>query len=149
MVAHYLRNTQEYTMIQRVKEAMEERAGRRGRKIDQGRRSVSGQYFDLACSIVGISQEEMARRAGVAASTLSRAFSGQLHARREKLLAWGDILLELCPAEDRELLLAMEAEMLHTLGLATREDEQQGIERLAYYQERVSEALAKRRAKKP
>jgi len=65
------------------------------------------------------------------------------------LLAWGDILLELCPAEDRELLLAMEAEMLHTLGLATREDEQQGIERLAYYQERVSEALAKRRAKKP
>jgi hypothetical protein len=43
----------------------------------------------------------------------------------------------------------MEAEMLHTLGLATREDEQQGIERLAYYQERVSEALAKRRAKKP
>jgi transcriptional regulator with XRE-family HTH domain len=124
---------------------MEERSSRRGRKIDQGRRSVSGQYFDLACSIVGISQEEMARRAGVAASTLSRAFSGQLHAKREKLLTWGDILLELCPPEDRELLLQMEAEMLHTLGHATRDDEQHGIEQLAYYQERVNEILARRR----
>jgi AraC-like DNA-binding protein len=56
-----------------------------------------GQYFDLACSIVGISQGEMARRAGVASSTLSRAFSGQFHVKREKLLAWEDILLELCP----------------------------------------------------
>ena len=110
---------------------------------------MSGQYFDLACSIVGISQEEMARRAGVAASTLSRAFSGQLHAKREKLLTWGDILLELCPAEDRELLLQMEAEMLHTLGHATRDDEQHGIEQLAYYQERVNEILARRRQGKP
>lgn len=107
---------------------------------------MAGQYFDLACSIVSISQEEMARRAGVAASTLSRAFSGQHHAKREKLLQWGDILLELCPMEDKELLLQMEAEMLHTLGLATREDERQGVERLAYYQERVNEALAKRRS---
>ncbi len=82
--------------------------------------------YDLACSIMGISQEEMTRRAGVASSTLSRAFSGQLHVKREKLLAWGDILLELSPPEDQDLLLAMEAEMLHTLGHATRDDEQRG-----------------------
>ena len=120
-----------------------ERPGR-GRPIDRGRRTVSGQYFDLACAIVGISQEEMARRVGVASSTLSRTFSGQLHDKRESLLAWGDMLLDLCPPEDQELLLAMEAEMLHALGHATREDEQRSIERLASYQKRVREVLAKR-----
>ena len=60
------------------------------------------------------------------------------------MLAWGDMLLELCPPEDRELLLAMEAEMLHALGHATRDDEQRSVERLASYQERVNEVLAKR-----
>jgi hypothetical protein len=39
------------------------------------------------------------------------------------------------PAEDRELLLAMEAEMLQTLGHATRDTELRGVERLAHYQE--------------
>lgn len=108
---------------------------------------MSGQYFDLACALAGTSQEEVARRADVAASTLSRGFSGQVRVKREKLLAWGDILLELCPEEDRELLLAMEREMLHTLGFATREDEQQGIDQLPHYQARVSEALESRRGK--
>jgi hypothetical protein len=117
---------------------------KRGRKIDQGRRNVSGSYFDLACAMVGVSQEEVARRAGVAASTLSRAFSGQLRVRREKLMAWGDIVLALCPPEDRELLSAMEAEMLHTLGHATREDEMRGVERLSYFQQRVAQVLAQR-----
>ena len=117
---------------------------RRGRKIAQGRRNVSGMYFDLACAIVGVSQEEVARRAGVAASTLSRAFSGQLRVRREKLMAWGAIVLELCPPEEKELLLAMEAEMLHTLGHATREDERRGVERLSYFQQRVTEVLTRR-----
>ena len=115
-----------------------------GRRIDRGQRSVSGKYFDLACSLVGASQEEIARRAAVASSTLSRAFSGQLHVKREKLLSWGDILLELCAEEDRGLLLEMEAEMLHTLGYATRDDEQRGEERLTYYQKRVSDLLAER-----
>jgi hypothetical protein len=110
---------------------------------------VSGIYFDLACAIVGVSQEEVARRAGVAASTLSRAFSGQLRVRREKLIAWGDIVLELCPQEDRELLLAMEAEMLHTLGHATREDERRGADRLSYFQQRVTEVLTRRQQNKP
>ena len=116
----------------------------RGRHIDRERRTVSGQYFDLACLVVGVSQEEVARRAHVAASTLSRGFSGQLHVKREKLLSWGDILLELCPSEDKDLLLAMEAEMLHTLGHATRDDEQRGLERLSYYQEIVKSLLEKR-----
>jgi transcriptional regulator with XRE-family HTH domain len=124
-----------------------ERPGR-GRRIDQGQRTVSGQYFDLACAVVGVSQEEVARRAGVAASTLSRGFSGKLRVRREKLLAWGDVLLELCPQEHRELLLEMEAEMLHTLGHATRDDEQRGVERLPYYKQRVNEVLAKRQQDK-
>ncbi len=115
-----------------------------GRPIDRSRRTVSGQYFDLACAIAGVSQEEVARRAGVKSSMLSRGFSGQVRVKREKLLAWGDILLELCPPEDRELLLSMEKQMLHTLGHATREDEQHGIELLAYYRDRVSEVLAKR-----
>jgi transcriptional regulator with XRE-family HTH domain len=110
---------------------------------------VSGQYFDLACAVVGVSQEEVARRAGVAASTLSRGFSGKLRVKREKLLTWGDVLLELCPPEDMDILLSMEAEMLHTLGHATRADEQQGVERLAYYQQRVNEILAKRRQDRP
>ena len=122
---------------------------RRGRKIEQGRRNVSGMYFDLACAIVGVSQEEVARRAGVAASTLSRAFSGQLRVRREKLIGWGAIVLELCPPEDRELLVAIEAEMMHTLGHATREDERRGMERLTSFQERVNEVLAKRQQRKP
>lgn len=126
---------------------MDVRPGR-GRHIDRSKRTVSGQYFDLACALVNVSQEEVARRADIAASTLSRGFSGQVRVKREKLLAWGDILLELCPPEDRELLLSMEAEMLHTLGHATREDEQRGIEQLTYYQGRVSEALAKRRSTK-
>ena len=121
-----------------------ERPGR-GRKIDKGRRNVSGIYFDLACAIVGVSQEEVARRAGVPASALSRAFSGQIRGKRKNLLAWGDILLDLCPEEDKDLLLAMEAEMLHTLGYATRDDEQRGVERLPYFQEHVNEVLAKRR----
>lgn len=125
-----------------------ERPGR-GRRIDRGQRTVSGQYFDLACAVVGVSQEEVARRAGVAASTLSRGFSGKLRVRREKLLAWGDILLELCPPEDKDLLLQMEAEMLHTLGHATRDDEQHGIEQLPYYRERVNEVLAKRQQGRP
>jgi len=125
-----------------------ERPGR-GRRIDRGQRTVSGQYFDLACAVVNVSQEEVARRAGVAASTLSRGFSGKLRVKREKLLAWGDILLELCPSEDKDLLLSMEAEMLHTLGHATRADEQQGVERLAYYQQRVNEVLARRRQDRP
>lgn len=119
----------------------------RGRRIERESRTVSGQYFDLACAMVGTSQEEVARRAGVAASTLSRGFSGQMNVRREKLLAWGEILLDLCPLEDRELLLAMEGEMLHTLGLATRSDEQLGVERLPYYQQRVSEVLKHRHEK--
>lgn len=123
---------------------MDERPGR-GRHIDRSKRNVSGQYFDLACALVGISQEELARRANIPASELSRGFSGKVRIKREKLLTWGDILLDLCPSEDRELLLAMEREMLHTLGHATREDEQQGIEQLDYYQGRVNEALAKRR----
>lgn len=122
---------------------MDGRPGR-GRPIDRSKRTVSGQYFDLACTLVNVSQEDVARRAGIAASTLSRGFSGQVRVKREKLLAWGDILLDLCPPEDRELLLAMEAEMLHTLGHSTREDEQRGIERLPSYQERVNEVLAKR-----
>lgn len=121
-----------------------ERPGR-GRRIDRERRTVAGQYFDLACAIVGVSQEEVARRAGVPASALSRAFSGQTRGKRERLLVWGDILLELCPEDDKELLLAMEAEMLHTLGYATRDDEQRGVERLSYFQERVNEVLARRR----
>ncbi|MGB8347125.1 MAG: helix-turn-helix transcriptional regulator [Ktedonobacteraceae bacterium] len=106
---------------------------------------MPGQYFDLACALVGISQEEVARRVGVAASTLSRGFSGKHGIKREKLLAWGDILLDLCPPENRDLLRAMEAEMLHTFGYATREDEQQGVNQLAYYQNQVNEVLAKRR----
>jgi len=106
-------------------------------------------YFDLACAIVGVSQEEVARRAGVAASTLSRAFSGQLRVRREQLILWGAIVLELCPEEDRELLVAMEAEMMHTLGHATREDERRGVERLTYFQNRVNEVLARRELRKP
>jgi hypothetical protein len=122
---------------------------RRGRKIDQGRRNVSGIYFDLACAIVGISQEEVARRAGVAASTLSRAFSGQLRVRREQLMSWGAIALDLCPEEDKELLLAMEAEMMHALGHATREDERHGVERLSYFQDRVNEVLVRRQQGKP
>lgn len=117
----------------------------RGRHIDRERRTVSGQYFDLACSIAGVSQEEVARRAGVAASTLSRGFSGQTNVKRDKLLAWGDILLALCPQEDQKLLLDMEAEMLHTLGLATREDERLGVERFPYYQQRVHELLMRRK----
>ena len=121
-----------------------ERPGR-GRRVDRSRRTVSGQYFDLACLLVGVSQEEMARRAGVAASTLSRGFSGQLGVSRDKILAWGDILLDLCPEEDKDLLLGMEKEMLHTLGHATRDDEQLGVERISYYQQRVNEVLAKRR----
>jgi transcriptional regulator with XRE-family HTH domain len=115
-----------------------------GKKIDQGQRTVSGQYFDLACALVGISQEEVARRVGVAASTLSRGFSGKHGIKREKLLAWGDYLLEICPPENRDLLRAMEAEMLHTLGYATREDEQQGVHQLTYYQNQVNDILAKR-----
>jgi transcriptional regulator with XRE-family HTH domain len=120
-----------------------ERPGR-GRKINWERRTVPGQYFDLACAIAGVSQEEVARQADVSASTLSRAFSGQTHVKRENLLAWGDILLKLCPQEDKELLLGMEAEMLHTLGHATRDDEKLGLERLPYYQKRVEEVLARR-----
>ncbi len=116
-----------------------------GRRIDRGQRSVSGKYFDLACSLVGVSQEEIARRAAVASSTLSRAFSGQLHVKREKLLIWGDILLELCPEEDQGLLLEMEAEMLHSLGHATRDDEQRGLERLPHYQQIIDGILAHRK----
>src|SRR5258708_37375579 len=99
---------------------------RRGRPMNRGARSVAGTYFDLACEIVGVSQEVVAKKAKVASSTLARAFSGQTHAKRENLLEWGKILLELCPPEDRHLLLAMEAEMLHTLGYATRPEEQKG-----------------------
>jgi len=118
-----------------------------GRKIDRERRTVPGKYFDLACALVGVSQEAMARRAGVAASTLSRGFSGQSKVQREKLLTWGDILLDLCPEQDKELLLQMEAEMLHALGLATRDDERRGAEQLPYYQQRVSEVLQHRQKK--
>lgn len=116
-----------------------------GRKIDWGKRTVSGQYFDLACAVASVSQEEVARRAGVAASTLSRGFSGQTRVDRDKLLAWGDILLELCPDEDKELLLLMEEEMLHTLGVSTRDEKQRGVEKLPYFQQRVGEILTKRR----
>ena len=119
----------------------------RGRHLDRERRTVSGRYFDLACAIVGTSQEEMARRAGVSASTLSRGFSGQSTIKRDKLLSWGDILLELCPEEDKELLLQMEAEMLHTLGHATRDDERRGAEQLPFYQQRVGEILKRRQEK--
>lgn len=115
---------------------------RRGRPMNRGTRSVAGTYFDLACEMVGVSQEEVARQANVAPSTLSRAFSGQTLVERKKILEWGDILLTFCPAENRALLSAMEAEMLHTLGYATRQEEQQGIDRLAYYQEKVSQVLA-------
>src|SRR2546423_6812487 len=114
-----LRVTQELDRMRRKGKPMQR--PRRGRKIDQGQRNVSGIYFDLACAIVGVSQEEVARRAGVAASTLSRAFSGQLRVRREKLMAWGAIVLDLCPPEEKELLMAMESEKLHTLGHETRE----------------------------
>ena len=115
-----------------------------GRRIDWRNRSVSGQYFDLACAVVGVSQEEVARLAGTSASTLSRGFSGQGGVKRVKLLHWGDILLELCPEEDRDLLLRMEEEMLHSLGLSTRDEEKRGVDALAYYREQVSELLAKR-----
>lgn len=71
-------------------------------------------------------------------------YSGLLRVKRESLLAWGDLLLELCPPEDWELVLAMEAEMLHALGHATRDDEQRSRERLASYQECGREVLAKR-----
>ena len=119
-----------------------------GRKIDWGKRTVPGQYFDLACAVASVSQEEVARRAGVAASTLSRGFSGQTRVDRDKLLSWGDILLELCPDEDKELLLLMEEEMLHTLGVSTRDEKQQGVEKLPYFQQKVSEILTKRRQAK-
>jgi transcriptional regulator with XRE-family HTH domain len=105
---------------------------------------VPGKYFDLACALAGTSQEEVARRAGVAASTLSRAFSGKHRVGREKLLAWGNILRDLCPPEERDLLFALEGEMLHALGHATRDEEQRGIEQFPSYQERVREALARR-----
>ena len=38
----------------------------------------------------------------------------------------------------------MEAEMLHTLGHATREDERREVERLPYFQQRVTEILRER-----
>src|SRR6266487_423643 len=142
-----LRVTQELDRMRKKGKPMQR--PRRGRKIDQGQRNVSGIYFDLACAIVEVSQEEVARRAGVAASTLSRAFSGKLRVQREKLIAWGTIVLELCPEEDKDLLLAMEAEMLHTLGHATREDERRGVERLSYFQQRVNEVLARRERNTP
>ncbi len=118
-----------------------------GRRVDWRQRTVSGLYFDLACALVGVSQDEVARRAGVAASMLSRGFSGQSGVKREKLLAWGDILLELCPEQDKEFLISMEEEMLHTLGRATRKDEQRGVEQLPYYQQRVGEILKHRSGK--
>ncbi len=125
---------------------MVERSGA-GRKIDWRQRTVSGRYFDLACAVASVSQLEVARRAGVAASMLSRAFSGRTQVKRERLLEWGDILLELCPDEDKELLRRMEDEMLHTLGLASREDEARGVEQLPYFQAQVGEILKRRQTK--
>ncbi len=122
---------------------------RRGRKINKGQRNISGMYFDLACEIVNLTQEEVARIAGVPASTLSRAFSGRLRIKREKLLAWSDILFRFCPEEDKELLRDLENEMLHTLGHSTRSEEQRGIEQLSYYQEQVRAVLEKRQQQKP
>jgi transcriptional regulator with XRE-family HTH domain len=122
---------------------------KQGRKIDQGQRNVSGSYFDLVCAMIGVSQEEVARRVGVAASTLSRAFSGKQRIQREQVRALGEIMLELCPPEERELLLAMEVELMHSLGYATQEDERRGVERLPYFQQRVDEVLSKREPKKP
>ncbi len=105
---------------------------------------MSGKYFDLACALVGVSQEEVARRMGRSASTLSRAFSGQLRINRETVLQLGDILLEVCPPEERDLLLALEEHMLHTLGYATRADEQRGAEQLSDYERQVNAILAQR-----
>lgn len=115
-----------------------------GRRIDRGRRSVSGTYFDLACLIAKTSQEHVAGLAGVSSSTISRGFSSKSQVERDKLLKWGDILLNLCPEEDKVLLLEMEARMLHTLGVSTRDDEQEGNEQLDYYQQRVKEVLQRR-----
>lgn len=117
---------------------------RGGRPINWSKRTVSGQYFDLACALVGVSQEEVARRADVRSSTLSRGFAGQRKVDRAMLLKWGDILLDLCPTTERGLLLEMEAQMLHALGHATRSEEQNSIEQLSYYQQRVQELLNQR-----
>jgi len=118
-----------------------------GQRVDRERRTVPGKYFDLACLLVGISQEEMARRAGFDPATLARGFSGHSAIKREKLLALGDIFLEVCPDEDKEVLLHMEAEMLHTLGQATRDKERRGTEQLPYYQQQISSILKRRREK--
>ena len=113
----------------------------RGRHIDRSRRTVSGKYFELVCLLVGVSQEEVARKAKEPSSTLTRGFSGERSIDRKKLLEWGDILSDLCPESERPILLEMEKQMLHTLGYATREEQNEGISRFPYYEQIVYRVL--------
>ena len=81
--------------------------------------SVIGKYLDDALALAGMSQAELARRAGLGSSSyLSRVMKGEREVERETLLAWCKLLN--CPEW-------LEERILNSAGYASEQQMQLAI----------------------
>ena len=102
-----------------------------GRKVQHERLTPVGIYLDEALRLANMTRAELARRAGMEASIITRVCNGERTVGRNTLLQWCAILV--CP-EWLETLL------LNAAGYAGRQQEAHALQEAQVI---LSEALAK------
>lgn len=108
-----------------------------GPKVDRGKLTVLGKYVDDALTFAGMSQSELARRAGLSDSSyLSRALKSEVPIPRETLLEWCAILQ--CPEWLAERIL-------NAAGYATTKQQQAANELVTETHERILKEVKERK----
>lgn len=110
---------------------------RRGRKVQREKLAVIGKYLDDALWIAHMTRAELARRAGVEGSTVTRVCNAQRTVSRETLLKWCDIMQ--CPSW-------LETCILNAAGYASRAQVEEANRLVDEVEPQVQEEMRKRRS---
>jgi len=109
----------------------------RGRKVQHERLTAIGIYLDEALRLAHITRAELARRAGMEPSIITRVCRGERTVGRNTLLLWCSIVA--CPEW-------LETLILNVAGYASREQEAHALQEA---QAILTEALAKTSLEEP
>lgn len=111
---------------------------RPGRKVQREKLAVIGKYIDDALRIADMSRAELARRAHVEGSTVTRVCKEQRTVSRETLLKWCDIME--CPAW-------LETCILNAAGYASRPQVEEARANVDTKEPQVQEEIKRRQSR--
>ena len=106
-----------------------------GRKVQHERLTAVGIYLDEALRLANMTRAELARRAGMEPSIVTRVCRGERTVGRNTLLLWCSIVT--CPAW-------LETLILNAAGYASREQEAHALQEAQEMQLRFQEELQRR-----